>query len=89
MRLICISRFRGEADNGELFDFMPGQDINVTEDVAAHLLHRSASSFKIPEPDKPKPAPKEPDTTGAMSTETATGIVAPDRRARGGKKRKR
>ena len=92
MKLVCVSRFRGEED-GVLYDFTPGQDINVTEELAAHLLHRSPDSFKVPQPDKPKAEPKpepmpEPDTS-AISTETETGIVAPDRRARGGKRRKR
>ncbi len=88
MKIICTSRFRGEADNGELFDFMPGQEVNVTEDVAAHLLHRCPGSFELPvtvEPPEPEPKPD----TSAMSTETATGLTTLDRRARGGKRRKR
>jgi hypothetical protein len=91
MKLKCISRFRGEAE-GVLYDFEPGQDVNVTDEVAQHLLHRSPDSFKIPAPDKPtKQASDLPDISAditAMSTETATGLVTPDRRARGGRKRK-
>lgn len=91
MKLVCISRFKGEGEGGELFDFEPGQDVNVTDEVAQHLLHRSPDSFKIPAPDKTKPVlePIEPAlTAAAMSTETQTGLTAPDRRARGGRKRK-
>ena len=41
-----------------------------------------------PEPEaEPGPA-EEPLTEAAMSTETETGLVAPDRRARGGRRRR-
>jgi hypothetical protein len=80
MRLICVSRYRSGYGSYE-----PGQDVDVTEEVAGLLLRDSPGSFKIPTPDKPV---EEPLTEAAMSTETQTGLTAPDRRARGGRKRK-
>ena len=82
MRLICTGRYRSS-----LGSYESGQDVDVTDEVAGLLLSDSPGSFKIPTPDKAKPV-EEPLTEAAMSTETATGIVAPDRKARGGRKRK-
>ena len=83
MRLICTGRYRSS-----LGSYEPGQDVDVTEDVAGLLLRDSPDSFKIPAPDKPKPV-EEPLTEQAMSTETETGLTAPDRRARGGRQRRK
>ena len=86
MRLICTGRY-----SSGLGAYVEGQDVDVTDDVAGLLLSDSPGSFKIPTPEKKLklavPEPK-PDTSGAMSTETATGITAPDRRARGGRRRR-
>ncbi len=82
MRLVCLSRYRSA-----LGDYSEGQDVDVTDDVAGLLLRDSPGSFKIPTPDKPEPV-AEPLTEAAMSTETQTGLTAPDRRARGGRKRR-
>lgn len=89
MRIICISRFRCSNPDGGMFDFEPGQDVDVSEEMAGLLLRRSPGSFKVPTPEKPEPEPEPEPDLSAMSTETATGLVAPDRRARGGKKRGR
>ena len=90
MRLICVSRFRGEGPDGFLHDYKAGQEINVTDSRGEYLLRKSPAAFDDPariaaeKVAKVKAeAPDEPDVS-AMSTETATGIVAPDRRARGG-----
>ena len=83
MRLVCTGRYRSA-----LGDYSEGQDVDVTDDVAGLLLRDSPGSFKIPTPDNPEPV-GEPLTEAAMSTETQTGLTAPDRRARGGRKRNR
>lgn len=62
-----------------------GQIIDATEAEASHLMADSPDTFAplgMPAPD----VADVPDLS-AMSTETATGLIAPDRRARGGKKR--
>ncbi len=82
MRLVCVSRYRSAYG-----EYEAGQDVDVTDDVAGLLLRDSPGSFKIPAPDKPK-AVEPPLAETAMSTETATGLTAPDRRARGGRRRK-
>jgi len=90
MRLICVSRYRSSVGSYE-----SGQDVDVTEEVAGLLLRDSPGSFALPEParENPEPEPEaemvpEPLTEAAMSTETETGLVAPDRRARGGRRRR-
>ena len=85
MSLIGVSRFRAEDGDGNLHDYKPGQEINVTPKVEAYLLRCSPASFKEAKVEV-KVKPPTPDIS-AMSTKTATGIVAPDRRARGGNKR--
>ena len=85
MRLTCISSFRAGPVSYEV-----GQAIDVSDEEGAYLLRCSPSSFRTGGTDRTaevrKQAPDEPDTS-AMSTETQTGITAPDRRARGGAKR--
>jgi hypothetical protein len=80
MKLKCVSSFSNHEHS-----FEAGQEVNVSDEEAALLLRCSRESFNIPTPEKPEPAPV-PDTS-AMSTETQTGLTAPDRRARGGRKR--
>ena len=94
MRLICTGRYKSS-----LGSYVEGQDVDVNDEVAELLLRDSPGSFRresdpAPEPvAEPEPeaveetAPEEPDFS-AMSTETETGIVAPDRRARGGRRRR-
>ncbi len=88
MRIICTSRFRGSSPDGGTFDFEDGQDVNVSDEIAEHLLRRSPSSFAVPVPPEPEPEPEPEPDTSAMSTETATGLTTLDRRARGGRRRK-
>ena len=86
MRLVCTGRYRSA-----LGDYNEGQDVDVTDDVAGLLLRDSPGSFKIPTPEKPELAPAleaASEAIDGMSTETETGLTAPDRRAGGGRKRK-
>lgn len=68
-----------------LGSYEPGQELHLDDEVAALLLRDSPGSFEVagePELD-PEPGPD----LSAMSTVTETGLVAPDRRARGGRVR--
>ena len=69
MRLYCVGRYR--SGFGE---FNPGQDVDVSDEVGELLLRDSPGSFTRTNPEASDPNP-EP---------TATGLMAPDRRARGG-----
>lgn len=92
MRLICRAAY--SSGHGT---WKAGDDVDVSEAEAEFLLRDAPGSFKQldapPEPEEiAEEAPLEPGQpeepeTAAMSTETLTGLVAPDRRARGGKKR--
>lgn len=74
MKLRVIGRFRSDVD-----DFEVGQILSLPDEDGELFLRRSPSSFqRIDEP---------PAEVTAMSTETQTGLTAPDRRARGGRKR--
>ena len=96
MRLVCKSPYRTQA-----VAYKVGQVIDVKDEEGAFLLRDSPGSFRKGDPDHTadvrKNAPDEPDAgdddaeakTAAISTETETGIKAPDRRGRGGKKRGR
>lgn len=55
--------------------FEPGQVVDVADGEGERLLRDSPGTFAVS------------DAAGAMSTEDLTGIVAPDRRARGGRTR--
>ena len=93
MRLICTGRYKSS-----LGSYVEGQDVDVNDEVAELLLRDSPGSFRresdpVPEPvavEEPTPeeAPEPEPDLSAMSTETETGIVAPDRRARGGRGRR-
>ena len=84
MRLVCVSRYKSS-----LGSFVEGQDVDVNDELGGLLLRDSPGSF-VPAVINPEPDPErvepEPDLS-AMSTETETGITAPDRRARGGRRR--
>ena len=86
MRLRCVSRYSSHHGS-----FEPGQIISVSDEVGGEILRSSRESF-VEVSDEPAAVPPVaepvPDTS-AMSEATETGIVAPDRRARGGRKRKR
>ena len=64
--------------------FEPGQLLQLNDEQAEFLLRDSPSSFARVAAPLSEP---EPDLS-AMSTETASGLVAPDRRARGGRRRR-
>lgn len=94
MRLKCVSRYFSHWGS-----FKPGEIINVPDSDGEQILRSSPGSFEIvgtieaeetPAPDIP--AMPEPnaleEAVSAMSEETETGLVVPDRRARGGRKRK-
>ncbi len=80
MRLICKSPYRTQT-----VAYKVGEVIDVKDEEGALLLRDSPGSFETPQAQVAKAAPDVADT----STETATGIEAPDRRGRGGKKRGR
>ena len=87
MKLRCVSRYRSD-----LGSFKPGEVFDVPDDIAGHIMRSSPESFEIVQPELPKsPVAKEPVETrpdlSAMSEATETGIVAPDRRMRGGRRR--
>ena len=81
--------------------FEPGQMLELSDDDAAWYLRDSPGSFApagsaaalAPPPVAAAPADEADDDeddfdpTGAMSTVTASGLVVPDRRGRGGRRR--
>ena len=97
MRIRCVGRYRTQA-----VDYAEGAEIDLSDEQATALLVDSPGSFvrvdegpasdvgevAVGESAATEPAPQEdePDLS-AMSTETQTGLVVPDRRARGGRKR--
>lgn len=86
MKLVCVSAYSSSAGA-----FKKGQIIEDSDAKCEFLLRDSPSSFEVEGAPKVKEAlpeiePETPDLS-AMSTETATGVVAPDRRARGGGRR--
>lgn len=79
MKLKCVSRYSSSVGT-----FEPGQVIDVNNADAAFLLRDSPQSF---EEEGQAPEVMEALDLSAMSTETATGLIVPDRRMRGGRKR--
>ena len=79
MILICVSRYRSS-----LGSYEPGQEIHLTDEEGALLRRTSPGSFR--EIGLEPELPEEPDLS-AVSAETETGLVVPDRRQRGGRKR--
>jgi hypothetical protein len=93
MRLTVIGRYRSSFGSYE-----PGQELSLSDADAEFLLRDSPTSFALagsaPAPAQAGPATSEFEEEeeddfdpGAMSTETASGLVVPDRRARGGRRR--
>ena len=85
MRLRCVSRY-----SSALGSFKPGELLDLKDAEGAYLLRDSPGSFEeVIEREDPLEEATEQvaEKLAAMSTETETGIVAPDRRMRGGKKR--
>lgn len=90
MILKCVGRYRTQ--NAE---YAPGDDLHVSDEMGEFLLRDAPTSFvrvdEVPASAATGDAATaavaaDPDLT-AMSTETQTGLVVPDRRARGGRKR--
>lgn len=87
MKLKCVSRYTSSKGS-----FTPGEIVDVRDEEGAYLLSDSPGSFEevIEREDSLEEATEQVnEKIAAMSTETETGIVAPDRRARGGRKRGR
>ena len=83
MKLRCVSRY-----SSHLGTFEPGQVFDVADKIGGELQRSSPGSFElyvVPIVAEETPAPD----LSAMSTETETNIKAPDRRARGGRRRKK
>ena len=80
MRLICKSPYRTQTVAYKL-----GEVIEVKDEEGALLLRDSPGSFETPQATVARAAPDVADS----ETETETGIKAPDRRSRGGRKRGR
>jgi len=84
MKLKCVSRYRSD-----LGSFKPGEIFDIPDHIAGELMRSSPESFEVVQPEPPvakEPVEARPDLS-AMSTTTETGIAAPDRRMRGGRRR--
>jgi hypothetical protein len=79
MKLRCIHPYRSWYGT-----FVPGDTIEGDDETLERLRRDSPGSFEVIDPAL---APDPPPDLDAMSTETATGLVTPDRRHRGGRKR--
>ena len=75
----CISDYRSGAG-----EWLAGKEDVLSDEDAAFLLRDSPGSFEIV---SATPENASPADYGAMSTETASGLTVPDRRARGGGRR--
>ncbi len=89
MKLTCVSPYRTQS-----VAYVVGELIDVSDEEGELLLRESFAAFEKQKTRAEKvkvEAPDEVDVVAdnAMSTETATGLVVPDRRARGGRKRGR
>lgn len=96
MRLRVLGHYSSSQGSYE-----PGQILDLSEEQAALLRRDSPGTFEViyartnettgtdadAAPDAPSDADAAPEIA-AMSTETATGLVVPDRRMRGGRKRR-
>ena len=74
MRLTVLSRYR----SGDTV-YAAGSVLDVTDAAGEYLMRDSPGTFQRED--------EESSTLGAMSTETETGLVVPDRRGRGGQRR--
>ena len=100
MRLVCVSRYRSSLGsftegqdvdvNEDVAEFLlrdsPGSFRREGE-PAPERVDVVDESALVEEP-IPEEEPEPERDLSAMSTETETGIVAPDRRARGGRRRR-
>lgn len=77
--LRATGRYRSSLGN-----FEEGQELHLDDEAASLLLRDSPGSFEVVgETSESEPGPD----LSAMSTQTETGLVVPDRRARGGRQR--
>lgn len=81
MHLRALARFT----NGEQ-TYAPGDEFHVPDALGAYLVRCSPESFETVSAE-PAAAPSIEQRMDAISTETATGLTATDRRMRGGAKR--
>lgn len=87
MQMQCVSDFANE-----LGAWRAGEVVNVSPETAAYLARCSPDSWRIGLEAPARPAagdddPEKQERIDAMSTETASGLVAPDRMTRGGRQR--
>ena len=66
-----------------------GKTDTVGDEVGEFLLRDSPGTFEVLDGQEEQGREEVEERLGAMSTETQTGLVVPDRRARGGKRRSR
>ena len=76
----CIAAYRTQA-----VEWPVGKVEQVSDEVAALLLRDSPGSFEVVSPPS-HGSPASPQIA-AMSSQTQTGLIVPDRRARGGRRR--
>lgn len=77
----CVKPYSTQSE-----EWAVGKEDTVSSERAEFLLRDSPGSFVLIGQEDGSPANPDVDL-GAMSTETQTGLVAPDRRARGGRRR--
>ena len=87
MKLRCLSRY-----SSSLGSFKPGDVFDVPDRIGGEIMRSSPESFEEVRPaagagKESEPGSSEESALAAMSTETDTGLVVPDRRMRGGKLR--
>ena len=75
--LECVSRYR----RGDR-EYLPGQELHLTDAQADYLRRDSPGSFKVREEVAPNPEPEV-----VVASKMSSGLKAPDRRSRGGRKR--
>ena len=87
MKLTCVSRYQSSLGRWE-----PGADVDVSDDVAALLLRDSPESFTDRVAPRTNPEPVAEDVreeVAAMSTETVSDLVVPDRQMKSGRRRRK
>ena len=70
-------------------EWAKGRTDTVSDEVGAFLLRDSPGTFEVLDGQEEQGREEVEERLGAMSAETQTGLVVPDRRARGGKRRSR
>ena len=85
MRLMAKSGYRSAWG-----EWPKGKTDEVSDEVGAFLLRDSPGTFEVldGQEEQGREAEGIEERLNAMSTETQTGLTAPDRRARGGRKRR-